>query len=189
MKPGSKKKLKYLAKNKLQDLGEDTYDSSLHAEASIVDSVFRRYNVVDDEAFEKASAKMLEDLRNSTYAWAYSLLGAVLLSLSLWYFIRNLPHLYIPYYTLSILLALILLLIGLTTTMIEIDARIKSIDFKLIGETISFRGQVIFFQSKSIVDVVHIFSGGQAHVHGFLSIGPQGMDEGPRGEFLRLSLG
>lgn len=45
------------AKNKLQDLGEDTYDSSLHAEASIVDSVFRIYNVVDDEAFEKASAK------------------------------------------------------------------------------------------------------------------------------------
>jgi hypothetical protein len=38
--------------------------------------------------------------------------------------------------------------------MIEIDARIQSLDFRLMGETISFKNQVLFFQSKSIVDVV-----------------------------------
>ncbi len=156
MKPASKRKLKYLAMNKLQDLGGDTYDSSRQAGRSVIDSVFKKYNVTDVAAFEKSSATMLDDLRHSTYNWAYILLAAVLLSLSLWYFIRSMPHLYIPFYILSILLALILLLVGLTTAMIEIDARIKAIDFKLIGETISFRDQVIFFQSKSIVDVVRI---------------------------------
>jgi hypothetical protein len=40
--------------------------------------------------------------------------------------------------------------------MIEIDARIKELTFHLIGEPIEFKDQVIFFQSKSIVDVVHI---------------------------------
>jgi hypothetical protein len=40
--------------------------------------------------------------------------------------------------------------------MIEIDARIKEMSFLLMGETISFHDQVIFFQSKSIIDVVHI---------------------------------
>ncbi len=40
--------------------------------------------------------------------------------------------------------------------MIEIDARIREMSFLLIGERISFHDQVIFFQSKSIVDVVHI---------------------------------
>jgi hypothetical protein len=40
--------------------------------------------------------------------------------------------------------------------MIEIDARIKEMSFLLIGERISFHDQVIFFQSKSIVDVVRI---------------------------------
>ena len=40
--------------------------------------------------------------------------------------------------------------------MIEIDARIKEMTFLLMGENISFHDQVIFFQSKSIVDVVRI---------------------------------
>jgi hypothetical protein len=40
--------------------------------------------------------------------------------------------------------------------MIEIDARIDSLDFKLIGTHITFDNQVIFFQSKSIMDVIMI---------------------------------
>ncbi len=40
--------------------------------------------------------------------------------------------------------------------MIEIDARIKEMSFLLIGEKIVFNDQVMFFQSKSIVDVVRI---------------------------------
>ncbi len=48
------------------------------------------------------------------------------------------------------------LLVGLTTAMIDIDARINSLSFELLGETVSFKNQVIFFQSKSILDVVRI---------------------------------
>src|SRR6185295_4479370 len=40
--------------------------------------------------------------------------------------------------------------------MIEIDARIKEMTFLLMGENISFHDQVIFYQSKSIVDVVRV---------------------------------
>ena len=57
---------------------------------------------------------------------------------------------------LSVIAALIILLVGLTTTMIEVDARIKSLNFFLLGTNISFKNQVLFFQSKSIVDVVRI---------------------------------
>jgi len=56
----------------------------------------------------------------------------------------------------SILLALVLLLVGLTTTMIEVDARIKTLNFHLLGKNISFNNQVLFFQSKSILEVVNI---------------------------------
>ncbi|HVX26195.1 MAG TPA: hypothetical protein VHB70_07620 [Parafilimonas sp.] len=45
---------------------------------------------------------------------------------------------------------------GLTTIMIEIDARIKTLNFYLLGTSISFNNQVFFFQSKSITDVVTI---------------------------------
>jgi hypothetical protein len=48
------------------------------------------------------------------------------------------------------------LAVGLTSTMIQIDARIASMDFHLLGQNVSFKNQVLFFQSKSIVDVVQI---------------------------------
>jgi hypothetical protein len=43
--------------------------------------------------------------------------------------------------------------------MIEVDARIKSLSLTLIGENIIFKNQVLFFQSKSILDVVKILIG------------------------------
>jgi len=70
--------------------------------------------------------------------------------------LRKQRHLFVTFYILSIAIALVLLLVGLTTAMIDIDARINSLNFQLLGETVSFKNQVIFFQSKSILDVVRI---------------------------------
>jgi hypothetical protein len=84
------------------------------------------------------------------------MLAAVLLVIGLWYLLRKQRHLYVAFYILSIAIAVVLLLVGLTTAMIDIDARINSLNFELLGETVSFKNQVIFFQSKSILDVVKI---------------------------------
>lgn len=155
-KPSSERKLKYLAVSKLKDLGEDTYDSSRRAEKKSVDSIYRKYGVADDRGFDEVTATRLAGIRHTAYSYTYGIIGVTLLALSLWYLLRRRRKLYVSLYILSILIALVLLLTGLTTVMIEIDARIKSIDFHLLGEAISFRDQVIFFQSKSIVDVVAI---------------------------------
>jgi hypothetical protein len=40
--------------------------------------------------------------------------------------------------------------------MIELDARLKEMDFQLVGSTVSFPDEVLFFQSKSILSVVRI---------------------------------
>lgn len=47
----------------------------------------------------------------------------------------------------------ILLLAGILTPMIDLDARIKQIKFLLMGEPIVFDEQMLFYQSKSIIDV------------------------------------
>jgi Paraquat-inducible protein A len=47
----------------------------------------------------------------------------------------------------------ILLLAGILTPMIDLDARIKQIKFILMGEPIVFDEQMLFYQSKSIIDV------------------------------------
>jgi hypothetical protein len=53
--------------------------------------------------------------------------------------------------------AILLLLVGgLATPMIEVDARITELAFQLIGEPIVFANQVLYFQTKSIFDVIRI---------------------------------
>jgi len=54
----------------------------------------------------------------------------------------------------STLLALVVLATGVATPMLEIDARITELRFVLLGEPITFGEQMIFYQSKSITDVV-----------------------------------
>ena len=49
-----------------------------------------------------------------------------------------------------------LLIGGISTPMIDIDARIDRFEFLLMGEPLSFQDQVLFFQSKSILEVVRI---------------------------------
>ncbi|MBS1607105.1 MAG: paraquat-inducible protein A [Bacteroidetes bacterium] len=156
LKPRSKERLAYLAKSKLEDLGEDTYDSSRNAERARLDSIFHKYNVDNETQFDKITGDTLITIRKNMYAYAFGMLGSVVLVALLWYFVRHTPALFVPLYILSIIMAMILLLVGLTSTMIEIDARINRLDFQLIGEAISFKDQVIFFQSKSIVDVVRL---------------------------------
>ncbi len=45
---------------------------------------------------------------------------------------------------------------GLLLPMIEIDARISSIRFTLLGESILFEDQVLYYKSKSILQVVSL---------------------------------
>ncbi len=55
-----------------------------------------------------------------------------------------------------------LLAAGVLAPMIQIDARISSLEFHILGDAIRFDDQVLYFQSKSILDVVEIlFRGGQ----------------------------
>ena len=154
--PSSKRRLKYLARNKLEDLSQDIYDSTKDSDQKTLDSIYQRYHLDSDSAFQKYTDTNLPALQHSTYTYTYVILAVVLVVVGLWCLLRNLRHLYVPFYIMSIAIALILLLTGLTTAMIDIDARINSLSFQLLGETVSFKNQVIFFQSKSILDVVRI---------------------------------
>jgi len=77
-------------------------------------------------------------------------------SLSLWWIFRKRVELHATLFVMSLLFAFVLLAVGLTASMIEVDARIKSLDFVLLGEHVIFKNQVLFFQSKSILDVVEV---------------------------------
>lgn len=50
----------------------------------------------------------------------------------------------------------LLLIIGISTPMLSIDVRLSSFEINLLGEKISFTNQVLYFQSKSILQVVKV---------------------------------
>jgi hypothetical protein len=153
-KPKNKEKLKALAQSKLEEFGTITYDSA--NDVTRAEDILKKYSAADLASFNQNCAKQLEDLQSHTYFFTYVVLGIMIFFLLMWWVLRNQRQLHTPFFVLSVLLALIVLFVGLTSPMIEIDARIKEMSFLLIGERITFHDQVIFFQSKSIVDVVRI---------------------------------
>lgn len=50
----------------------------------------------------------------------------------------------------------VLMLSGVLTPMIEVEARIVELRFALLGEPVVFTDQILYFQSKSVVDIVQV---------------------------------
>jgi hypothetical protein len=153
-KPKNKEKIKFLAQSKLEEFGTITYDSANDVNRS--ENILAKYEVSDVPSFNSNSAILLDGLQQRAYFFTYVVLGIMILFLVMWWILRNQKQLHTLLFILSVLLTFVVLFVGLTSPMIEIDARIKEMSFLLIGEKISFHDQVIFFQSKSIVDVVRI---------------------------------
>ena len=63
---------------------------------------------------------------------------------------------------LLIIAVFILLLGGVLNPMMNIEAKIDEISFTVLGQTLSFTNQVVFFQSKSIFDVIVILTTGHS---------------------------
>ena len=59
-------------------------------------------------------------------------------------------------YILLVLSLVILLTAGITTPIIDMEATISQMNFELMGHSIRFENQVLYFQSKSILDVFWI---------------------------------
>ncbi len=152
-KEKSKERMKALAISKFNEFAEETYD---RADSLEVRAVYEKYEIAlgeDINSFLMTKARKLE-IKN--YKEAFLILGIVAIFLLLWIFVFKYIELQKPLFFVSVILAIIVLLAGLTSAMIEIDARINQVDFMLLGEHVVFKDQVIFYQSKSILQLVNI---------------------------------
>jgi len=155
-KPSTYKQVSKLTDTALSQMGRKSYDSSVAVTKRLMDSVYSRYGAIDKAGFEKINMSRLEQIHADTYRYAFGMLGCIIAILLLWLLVRNKRKLHVPLYMLSVISAMILLVVGLTTTMIEIDARIDKMNLHFLGKAISFKDQGLFFQSKSIIDVVSL---------------------------------
>ena len=155
--PARKKELSILAMDKFNAVDSNAYvDSTLQANDLATAKMYKKYRVSNPDQFNKKLTASLDQIRTVTYNYSFGMLCCIITVLMLWWFLRKRSELHGTLFIMSLLFAFILLAVGLTASMIEVDARIKSLDFVLLGQHVVFKNQVLFFQSKSILDVVEI---------------------------------
>ena len=150
-KPETKSLLQNYLNDKLADFTASTYNRD-HTE--LLNELLLKYDCDGKEACKELLGEDLERKLEALNIRVIILLGVVLLV-----FLINL----IPSQKLNqvqsillILSSLCLLLGGIITPMIELEAKIDMLLIQLLGEEVVFRNNIVFFQSKSITDMVHI---------------------------------
>lgn len=154
--PKSTNKLKNIATTKFEELAKQTYDSTHVAINTVTKQMYTKYHVTDKISFNKQIETRLDQMRTITYNYAYAMLGCVAFALLMWLIMRKKVHLHHTIFVMSLLFALVLLIVGITVSIIEVDARLSSLNFMMMGETVTFNNQVLFFQSKSILGIAEV---------------------------------
>jgi hypothetical protein len=155
--PKQKAQLSDLAMDKFKELQQgDTMDSTLKANKALFNGMYRKYGVNSHQSLNNRLDTLLKDMRVEMFSYCFGMLACILVVLSLWWFLRDRLDLHAPLFILSLLFAFILLAVGLSASMIEVDCRIKTLDFTLLGEHVIFKDQVLFYESKSILGVVKV---------------------------------
>ena len=152
--PSSLKKIKGIATSKVDELEEQTYDRSNTTISTVERNIYHKYHVKNATAFDQVIKAKLNQIDKETTFNGLCILACVAVALLVWLFLRKQVQLHVPLFVMSLLFALTLLVVGVTSPIIEVDARIQSMEFALLGDKIAFTNQVLFFQSKSILGII-----------------------------------
>lgn len=153
-KPESKKRIKNIITSKVDQLEKQTFDNTEPASVTVKRHIYKKYGAADTPAFERTIDSQLLSIHARLYRYTYAMVGSVLLALCVWLLLKKRSDIHTTLYILSLLFAFVLLLVGITATIIEVDARIESLKFTLLSEKLAFMNQVLFFQSKSITSII-----------------------------------
>jgi len=150
-KPETKASLQNYLNEKLDEFTASTYNRD-HME--LLNDLLLKYNCDGRDACKVLLNEKLDEKQGAINLRVMVLLGIVLLA----FLINLIPKgkLNQAQSILLILSSLCLLLGGIITPMIELEARIDLLIFQLLGEEVVFRNNILFFQSKSITDMVRI---------------------------------
>jgi hypothetical protein len=159
--PASQARLKNIASSKINQLENETYDSTSEANDKVTKYIFQKYHVSDLPGLDKTVHERLNATFHKTINNAGDMLACVLAAIVLWWLMRKQVQLQTTLFIMSLLFAAVLLVVGLTSPVIEVDARIQTVKLVLMGQNIVFQNQVLFFQSKSIWGIITTLLGQQ----------------------------
>ncbi len=153
-RPASRQELEHVLTSMLRNVSRQTYSK---AEASRLAAIHRTYACEDRASCEaELRARLVE---NHTRAMGWT--GAVLtLAILLFVIVAWTTRKTVRRTRLAMLVVACALLMacGVLTPMLDVEARITKLSFLLLGKPVEFSDQVLYFQSKSVLDVVRVLA-------------------------------
>ncbi len=149
-KPKAKQNLKGLLQGKVDNYFENTFQEQ---DVSLIMDIVHRSGRAD---ITSAKIKLNEDIflaQNKIFnlTWILILLAVVLFAFA--GFSLDLPS---AQYIILVLTLFILLISGVTVPMIDLEAKIAEMSFVLFDHPVRFLDQILYFQTKSVLDVFWI---------------------------------
>ena len=150
-KPQTQGKVKNILKDKLNDYIQETFDAQ---DMTKINSILYKKSASD---LEDARIKLAAEIERRYFKISQEAMAIISLAAILFLIpTLNKNKLPAPQYMAMVAALLILLLCGVTTPMIDMEAKISQMTFVLLEHPIQFENQVLYFQSKSVLDVFWI---------------------------------
>lgn len=152
-KPGAREELNRFLKKMITDLSSSSFAP---VDYTAIEAIQQRYACQEWKFCRGMLEARLGQQREQAMQLALALFG---LTLALFILIRLESPQPPPSRFLALTCAAtILMACGVLTPMIEVEARITELRFVLMQEPVVFADQVLYFQSKSVLDMVHILT-------------------------------
>lgn len=149
-KPKSKKKIKGLLLNKVDDYFDKTFEEQ---DTTQIDAIVQRTGTEDIESAKLKLNEQIAEKQNKLFTLAWILIGLSVVIFIVSGFSKFLPS---SQYIFLVLVLLVLLITGVTVPMIDLEAKISEMSFILFDHPVKFLNQILYFQSKSVLDVFWI---------------------------------
>ncbi len=148
--PKNKKAMKSYIISKLSEYRNQTFATF---DYRLRDSVLKKYRARKQSETIAELRLKVDGLEQTSNNFKYALfLIAILSAISIILF----KHLNQLEFILLTIICFLFLVLGLSLPMIEIDARVTEMNLSLMGEPIHFKDQVLYYKSKSILEVIKL---------------------------------
>jgi len=142
--------LKEFIQQKVKEYTDNTFSATDYSQIRSLQAKYENMPLADLKIYLSSS---FHDQQKKQDVYRYLLTGSAFLLILLAFRLN-------PEWKLEVSLAiaggLLFLALGISLPMIEIDARISELSFNMLGEKISFQDQVLYYRSKSILEVVSL---------------------------------
>jgi hypothetical protein len=146
--PQNKKAIRAYIINKLNEYADNTFSKLDYAEH---DAILKKHGFAAREQAIAGLSEKIDSLTAESKPYKIVILVMALAMIVSVFLFKTFAKFE---YVLLVTISLLLLVTGLMLPMIEIDARISKMSFTLLGESIAFSDQVLYYKSKSILEVV-----------------------------------